>query len=340
MNMRVEATLFVLMAGLLAGCGSGAGTGGYTGSDAGPDQVGAATTLIGVVTKTDDNPFFIRIREAAITAANQWRGAKIIARSGRYDGDNDGQVAAVNDLLAQRVKGILISPSSSTGIVEVLRKAKAQGVLVIALDSPTTPPDVPDATFATNNVDAGRKVGSYLRGALGADPARLAMLDASPGSVLNDQRHEGFLAGFVPKAGELLESVPTNGDAAKAEQAMTQLLARHPDVNAVYAANEPAAQGAYDALLRAGATSRVKLATIDGSCPGVLAVRAGRYAADVMQFPTAMATAGVNAVMNFATRNTRPASGVRDTGSDVVAAQSLAVSPSRNVDWGLQHCWG
>jgi fructose transport system substrate-binding protein len=168
------------------------------------------------------------------------------------------------------------------------------------------------------------------------------MLDGSPGSSVDEQRHAGFLRGFglAPGAPEVLAAMPTNGDAARAEDAMTQLLAQHPDLNGVYTVDEPAAQGAHEALVAHGAADRVKVATIDGSCPGVLAVRANRYVATVMQFPTAMATRGVDAVMAFALRGQRPPAGVHDTGSQVVATSELDGVPARDVSWGLQNCWG
>jgi fructose transport system substrate-binding protein len=325
---------------LAAGCGYNGGTGGMTGSGAGPDDVGAPETVIGLVTKTDDNPYFIRIRDAAIAEAGRWRGAKVTALAGRYDGDTAGQVAAVEQLLAAHVKGILITPSSSTGIVDVLRTARSRGVLVIVLDTETTPADVADATFATENITAGEQQGAYLRAALGGAPAKVVMLDGSPGSTVDSQRHAGFLRGFAPGPGELLATAATNGDPATAQRAMSQLLDQHPDLDAAYTVDEPAAEGAHQALLARGVAGRVKLATIDGSCPGVLSVRSGRYVADVMQFPTAMATEGVDAVMTFVTTQQRPAVGTHDTGSQVVANQSSPGLTTRDPTWGLRNCWG
>jgi fructose transport system substrate-binding protein len=146
----------VLAALTLAGCAQGGGTGGMTGgSGGGPDNAGATPVLIGVVTKTDGNPYFIRIQDAATAAAAQWRGARVQAMAGRYDGDNDGQVAAVKQLLAAGAKGLLVVPSNSTGIVDVLNQAKARGVLVVVLDTETDPASVPDTTFATVNTVAG-----------------------------------------------------------------------------------------------------------------------------------------------------------------------------------------
>ncbi len=328
---------------LLAGCASGGGgTGGLTGgSGRGPDQVGATPVLIGLVTKTDGNPYFIRIREAATTAAGQWPGATVLARAGGFDGDNQGQVTAVDELVRSGVRGILITPSDAAGIVPALTRARAAGVLVIALDSETSPTTAVDATFATDNTAAGADEGTYLKAALGTAAPRIAMLNGSPGSALDAQRRAGFLRGFglAPGAPEIVASVDTNGDATRAQQATAALLAAHPDLNGIYTLNEPAAQGAHEALVAAGRTGQVKLATIDGSCPGVLAVRNGSYATTVMQFPTDMATRGVDAVMQFVRSGQRPAAGVQSTGQQPIADQ-VDQPGVHDTSWGLQRCWG
>lgn len=328
---------------LLVGCARSGGTGGMTGgSGSGPDEAGATPVRIGLVTKTDTNPYFIRIREAAIATANQWRGAEVIARAGKFDGDNQGQVDAVEELMQAGVRGILITPNNSTGIVDVLRQARARGIVVIALDTETSPIDAVDATFETDNVRAGEGEGSYLKASLGNTPPKIVMLNGSPGSTVDVQRQEGFLKGFglPPGAPQIVASAVTGADATRAQQAMTALLDQHPDVNAVYTINEPVAEGAYRALVAKGMTEKVKIATIDGSCPGVLSVRANRYVATVMQFPTAMAQEGVNAVMAFATRGVRPPGGVQNTGAEVVANEPGDAVPVHDTGWGLQKCWG
>lgn len=328
---------------LLAGCASGTGgTGGMTGgSRRGPEQVGATEVRIGLVTKTDTNPYFIRIRQAAGTAADGYPGARLVARAGAFDGDNEGQVTAVDELVRSGVQGILITPSDAAGIVDTVERAKAAGVLVVALDSETSPPDAVDATFATDNTVAGEQQGAYLRATMGDTAPRIAMLNGSPGSAVDAQRREGFLKGFGLAAGapEIVASADTNGDAAEAEEATAAILAEHPDLNAIYTLNEPVARGAHEALAAAGLAEQVKVATIDGSCPGVLSVRDASYVATVMQFPTDMAQRGVDTVMAFATRGERPAGGVRDTGSEIVGSPVSGV-PVRDTGWGLQHCWG
>ena len=103
--------------------------------------------VIGLVTKTDNNPFFVKMREGAEQAATAG-GARLVAAAGRNDGDNAGQVTAIENLVAAGAKAILISPSDAKAIVPAVRKAREAGVLVIAVDSPTDPVEAADALFA------------------------------------------------------------------------------------------------------------------------------------------------------------------------------------------------
>src|SRR6185295_4301409 len=114
----------------------------------------ADAPVIGLITKTETNPFFVKMKEGAQQAA-QAQGAKLIAGAGKTDGDNAGQVTAIENMMAAGAKTILITPSDSKAIGPAIAKARAKGVLVIALDSPTDPVEATDALFATDNYKAG-----------------------------------------------------------------------------------------------------------------------------------------------------------------------------------------
>jgi len=157
--------------------------------------------LIGLVTKTEVNPFFVKMRQAAAAEAEK-QGAKLIARFGKFDGDNEGQVAAIENMISAGVKGILITPNNSTGVLGAVKKARDKGILVIALDTATDPADAVDATLATDNFEAGVLQGDYARKALGDKAPKLAMLDGTPGGTVDKQRHDGFLKGFGIKEGD------------------------------------------------------------------------------------------------------------------------------------------
>src|SRR5882672_5015548 len=130
------------------------------------------------------------------TAAN---GAELRSFAGKVDGDNDGQVAAVENLIASGAKGILITPNDSRAIVPAIEKARAAGILVIALDTPLDPPTAADATFATDNFLAGELIGQWAVKTLGpkAPSAKIALLDLNVNQISVDvARDQGFLKGF------------------------------------------------------------------------------------------------------------------------------------------------
>ena len=319
------------------------------GSDAEPDS-GATTggggasggeeVSIGLITKTETNPFFVTMREVAADYADE-QGVELTALAGAFDGDNEGQVQAMEDLIAQGVDGIMITPNNSTGVLGAIEQARAQGIVVIALDTATEPEDAVDATFATDNLEAGRLQGAYVRAALGEEEPALIMLDGTAGGTVDTFRHDGFLEGFGVEEGDaaILGVENTQGDQNNAQTAMENLLQRNPGVNAVYTINEPAARGAYAALEAQGLTDQVVIGSIDGGCQGVQDVADGRYAATVMQFPAEMVRQGMDAVIEAAGGGEAP-SGFVDTGSVVITDDPVEGIESETTEWGLENCWG
>jgi len=151
--------------------------------------------VIGLITKTDTNPFFVKMKEGATEAAKA-KGAKLLSAAGKQDGDNAAQVTAIENMMAAGAKTILITPSDAKAIVPAIKKARDKGVLVIALDSPTDPLEAVDALFATDNFKAGVLIGQYAKATLGDKPAKIATLDLFPGHPVGAQRHNGFLKGY------------------------------------------------------------------------------------------------------------------------------------------------
>src|SRR5437867_2041512 len=242
---RLAAVTAVTAAAALgvAACGSSnsSGTSSGGGSSGGNVQVG-------LITKTDTNPFFVKMKQSAQAAAKQ-DGATLVSAAGKFDGDNQSQVTAIENMVARGVKGILITPSDTKAIVPSIQKARAQGVEVIALDTPTEPQNATDGLFATDNFKAGELIGEYAKAQFKGKKAVIAMLDLAPGISVGVLRHNGFLKGFGIKNNDpqIAGSADTQGDQAKGQAAMETLLQKNPNINLVYTINEPAAAGAYTA---------------------------------------------------------------------------------------------
>jgi fructose transport system substrate-binding protein len=309
--------------------------------------------IIGLITKTETNPFFVKMKEGAEAAAKA-KGAKLLSGAGKADGDNAGQVTAMENMIAAGAKTILITPSDSKAILPSIKKARDKGVLVIALDSPTDPADGTDALFATDNYKAGVLIGQYAKAALAAmpgnKPAKIVALDLFPGHPVGAQRHNGFLKGFglpapdaksneLGKDAALLCMADSFGDQAKGQTGMENCLQKVPDVNVVYTINEPAAAGAYNALKKAGKEKGVIIVSVDGGCQGIKDVGAGVITATSQQYPLKMAAMGVDAGVEYAKTGKKP-SGYTDTGVTLIAAKAMAGVDSKDVKTGTDLCWG
>jgi fructose transport system substrate-binding protein len=300
----------------------------------------AAEPIIGLITKTETNPFFVKMKEGATASAKE-HGAKLMSASGKSDQDNASQVTALENMTTAGAKAILITPGDTKAIVPAIKKARAAGVLIIALDTPTEPQDATDALFATDNFKAGLLIGQYAKAAMGGKAAKIATLDLPPGITVGKLRHDGFLKGFGVKEGDpsVVCSQNSDGDQAKGQTAMENCLQKSPDINLVYTINEPAAAGAYQALKAAGKEKNVMIVSVDGGCDGVRNVKAGVIAATSQQYPLKMAALGVAAGVDFA-KTGKKVSGYTDTGVTLISDKPQAGVDSKDTKFGMDACWG
>lgn len=317
----------------------------------------AADVSACLITKTDTNPFFVKMKEGATAKAGEL-GVSLKAYAGKIDGDNESQVAAIESCIADGAKGILLVPSDTKAIVDSVKKARDAGILVIALDTPLEPIDAADATFATDNFKAGELIGAWAKASLGdeAANAKIAYMDLTPSQPTVDVlRDQGFMSGFgidtkdVNRIGD--EDDPrnvchdvTNGNEEGGRKAMENCLQKDPGINVVYTINEPAAAGAYEALKAVGMESNVLIVSVDGGCPGVRNVAEGVIGATSQQYPLLMASLGIEAIKKFADTGEKPAPSEGkdffDTGVTLVTDKPVDGVESIDTTKGLELCWG
>ncbi|MCB0132812.1 MAG: sugar ABC transporter substrate-binding protein, partial [Caldilineaceae bacterium] len=305
---------------------------------------------VGLITKTETNPFFVKMKEGAQAKAAEL-GAELLTAAGSFDGDNEAQVTAIENMINAGAKGILITPSDTKAIVPTIEKAREQGVVVIALDTATDPQEASDALFATDNFQAGVLIGEWAKAAMGDKTPVIATLDLAPGITVGAQRHNGFMKGFglAPEAEasstdnintpEVVCSQDTAGDQTKGQTAMENCLSANPDINLVYTINEPAAFGAFTAIKNAGKENDILIVSVDGGCAGVRGVVDGQIDATSQQYPLKMASLGVETVVNFAKTGEKP-SGYTDTGVTLITDQTQEGVDSQDSAFGLDNCWG
>lgn len=310
-----------------------------------------------LITKTDTNPFFVKMKEGASAKAAEL-GIDLKTYAGKIDGDHESQVAAIEACVADGAKGILLTASDTKAIVDAVQQARDAGILVIALDTPLDPIDAADATFATDNFKAGELIGQWAKASMGdeAANAKIAMLDLSISQPSVDVlRDQGFLTGFgidtvdVAKWGDetderIVGNEVTSGNEEGGLKAMEALLAKDPEINLVYTINEPSAAGAYEALKAIGREGDVMIVSVDGGCPGVADVKDGVIGATSQQYPLQMASLGVEAIAKFAADGTKPmpteGKDFFDTGVALITDKPVEGVESLDTAKGAELCWG
>ena len=317
----------------------------------------AADVTACLITKTDTNPFFVKMKEGATAKAAEL-GVTLKAYAGKIDGDSESQVAAIETCIADGAKGILIAASDTKGIVPSVQKARDAGLVVIALDTPLEPLDSADMTFATDNLLAGELIGKWAAATLGdaAKDAKIAFLNLTPSQPSVDVlRNQGFMKGFgidvkdIGKIGDeddarIVGHDVTNGNEEGGRTAMENLLQKDPSINVVHTINEPAAAGAYEALKAVGKEGDVLIVSVDGGCPGVQNVADGVIGATSQQYPLMMAALGVEAIKKFADTGEKPKAtegkDFFDTGVTLVTDKPAAGVDSIDTKAGKDKCWG
>jgi fructose transport system substrate-binding protein len=331
------------------------------GSDADTGSGAEAAVGVALITKDSTNPFFVAMQKGAKADAAK-NNVKLTVASGKQEGDDQGQITAIEDSIARGDKGILITPMS-TGVNAAIKKARDAGLYVIALDTPPDPADTVDITFATDNREAGKLIGQWAAKQLAGKPATIALLDLFSDKIVSVDynRDQGFLEGM----GIDVKDGKKNGDEAKTgtysdgdytivcneagngaedggRSAMEKCLAKNPNVNVVYTINEPTAVGA-NAALKAANKSAI-IVSVDGGCAGVSSVKEGVIGATAQQYPLKMATMGMEAIAKVARggEKPKPSEGLDffNTGVALVTDKKVDGVDSIDTTEGTNLCWG
>jgi len=341
----------------LAACNRG-GSDSATGSD------GSKTVGVSLITKDSTNPFFVAMQKGAKADAAK-NNVKLTVASGKQEGDDQGQITAIEDAIARGDKGVLITPMS-TGVNAAIKKARDAGLYVIALDTPPDPANTVDITFATDNREAGKLDGQWAAATLAGKDATIALLDLFDDKIVSVDynRDQGFLEGM----GIPVNNPKKNGDEAKSGKytggkggnytivcneagqgaedggrtAMEKCLSKNPNINLVYTINEPTAVGANAALKAGGKTALI--VSVDGGCAGVASVKAGVIGATAQQYPLKMATLGMEAIAKIANGGEKPKTteglDFFNTGVALVTDKPADGVKSITSDESTKICWG
>lgn len=280
----------------------------------------ADTVKIGFITKFPV-PFFATMEDAAKAYAAANPGVEIEFGQGTSATDIEGQIALIESMVTKGVQGIALTPVDPT-VAAALDKAIAKGVKVVLMDN-----NIPDwngrtALATTDNYNAGKIAGEYLKTVL-KDGDTLGILEGVPGVPSLDDRVNGMLEGLKGVNVEIVGKGATNCTEELGISVAEDLLTKHPELKAIFAACGPPAAGAAQAIKNAGIPGdKIVLAGFDFCCGEKEALEAGIEDATVAQFPAKMAELGVDALVK-AIRGEKVESLI-DSGAALVTKDNMA----------------
>jgi ribose transport system substrate-binding protein len=304
---RILAVLLVLAA-VAAGSAFGAGKKVYT---------------IAFSLKTITNDDFQKAIADAIQANVEASGNKFLLVTAGEQTAVSTQVSQVEDLIAKKVDGIILSPMDGKAVVPVLKKAKAAKIPVIIVDSAVEKGNesLYIAFVGTDNFNAGVEAGKRMVKELG-NKGNVLVVRGANGSIAGDNRVDGFKKGVQGSGVKIVGEQPGNWTNSVAMQVTENMLQANKDVDGLFTASDVMLDGILQALDDAG-KSGIKILAVDGSLKAVDLIEAGTVTGTIAQFPAKMGKIAVENLLGYMDGSKKAIPKIIDSGTMVYDATNL-----------------
>lgn len=246
----------------------------------------AEAARIGLVVSTQDNPFFVTLKEGAEKAAKEMGHTLVVLDS---QNDPSKELSNVEDLMVKGVDVLLINPTDSDAVGSAVRAANRAKVPVITLDRAANTGKV-EAHVASDNKAGGKMAGEYILEQL-KGAGKVVELEGIPGTTAARDRGEGFNGAITGKLNVVAKQA-ADFDRTKGLNVMENIIQAQPEFNAVFAHNDEMALGALRAL-EAANKKDVIVVGFDATEDAVNAVKSGKLSATVAQKPSEIGAKGV-----------------------------------------------
>lgn len=253
---------------------------------------------IAVLLKGLSNPYWKTLYDGAADKGTEL-GINVYVQGVQSDSDAEGQLNICNTMLLRKPKAIVFGAVNNVNLAPCLREASKLGVKLVDVDGGTEQADAEkmgirlNFSVASDNYALGKRAAQYFAGRKG----KVLVIEGFPGSVPGRLRIEGFREN-LPKGLEIVASLPGDWDRLKASDITNGIITKHPDLSAIFVANDIMALGAVEAL-HARNISGVQVVGIDGIADAVKAIEAGRLTASIAQLPYLMGQEAVEKTFKF-----------------------------------------
>ena len=244
------------------------------------------------IPKVEDstNDFWKALILGTKMAAKEYN-ADIEIKAPTEENDIERQNELLKEAISEEPDAILFSPSSFTESNDLLKEAKEKGIRISFIDS-YTEEKVQDLTVATDNLEAGEKLGKFAATLLGPDD-QIAIVAHVKGVSTAVEREEGFRKGLGDLAQNIVEVVYCDSQYEKSRKLTQELMEKYPNLKMVAGMNEYSSVGAARAVKAAGAKDRIQVVGVDSSQEAVQLMENGVFKGLVVQKAFKMGYIGV-----------------------------------------------
>ena len=246
--------------------------------------------------KDDANDFWSSLISGCKMAAEEY-GSKLEIMAPDKEENIEEQNRLLKAAIEKEPDAILFSPSSMSASDKLLKKAKEKGIRITYIDS-YTEEELQDLTVATDNVEAGRRLGEYARTLLYKD-SRLAIVSHVKGVSTAVEREQGFREGLGDYAKNIVEVVYCNSLFEKSYELTNELMKKYPDLEMIAGMNEYSAVGVGRAVSDAGAKDRIAVVGVDCSQEAINLMEMGVYKGIIVQKAFRMGYMGVEETIHM-----------------------------------------
>ena len=244
------------------------------------------------IPKVEDstNDFWKALILGTKMAAKEYN-ADIEIKAPTEENDIERQNELLKEAISEEPDAILFSPSSFTESNDLLKEAKEKGICISFIDS-YTEEKVQNLTVATDNLEAGEKLGKFAATLLDPDD-QIAIVAHVKGVSTAVEREEGFRKGLGDLAKNIVEVVYCDSQYEKSRKLTQELMEKYPNLKMVAGMNEYSSVGAARAVKAAGAKDRIQVVGVDSSQEAVQLMENGVFKGLVVQKAFKMGYIGV-----------------------------------------------
>ena len=317
-------TVVLCAATVLAGCSKSESpsSSGTAASDAGASAPAVASaapaaggkTKIGFSVSTLNNAFFV-VLKLGVEKGSKDQGFDLVQTNA--NGDAQQQVNDAINLLSQGVNALVLNPIDSKAIIPAVEKANSMGIPVFMLDRGSDGGKV-TSFVASDNVALGatgaKWIADQLKARYGSPKGNVVDLIGLVGTTAATDREKGF-SDEMAKYPDIKIVARQEGafDQEKSLNAMTDILQKFPQIDAVFGANDDNTVGAEKAIDNAnrykplGDKDHIMVIGADGTAQALSAIRAGKQDATISQNPIEMAAKALSFITDYEAKKDVPA---------------------------------